>query len=59
MSGWYRQEGDVEDHEMEEHGEDNGKDQRGIGPEGKGEETFILTETIHGVKHFNGDQNGE
>lgn len=48
-----REEWDVKNGKMEDHGESNGKDQGRIGPEGKGKETLVLAEAVHGIKHFN------
>lgn len=69
----YRKKWHIENDKVESHGEEDGEDQRGIRPQRKCQQAFILAQTsreglatrtqwvvpVHGVEHFNRDQDGE
>jgi hypothetical protein len=46
------EEGNVKDHEVKSHGEDDASDEVGVSPERENEKRFVLGERVAGVEHL-------
>lgn len=52
-------EGNVQDSEMEGHGEGDSVDQHGVVLQEESEERRARRQSVHGVQHFNHDEDGK
>lgn len=54
-----REDLDVEDHEVQSHGQADGGDEPNVRPRRHHQHRLVLRQAVEGVQHFNGDQHGE
>ena len=54
-----REDLDVQDHEVQSHGQADGGNKPNVGPRRHHQHRLVLRQAVEGVQHFNGDQDGE